>query len=92
MPFAAVCSQGFNSLLGLLSDRYLPLDAFALAREIQVVGMRASPYDVTSYGLTPIAIETPEGKAEYVRRQREFAVRSAEVRVRLLAVCESLLG
>ena len=53
--------------------------------------MQASP-SVTSRGLPPIAIEVPEGKAEYVRRQREFAVRSAGVRVRLLAMCESLLG
>ena len=70
----------------------LLLDAFALAREIRVVDMRASPYDVTSYGLEPIAIETPDGKAEYVRRQRGFAAASQALRARLLAACDAVLG
>jgi hypothetical protein len=51
--------------------------------------MQASPYDVSSYGLEPVAIETPQGKAEYVRRQREFAARSGTLRRRVLAVCRS---
>jgi hypothetical protein len=68
----------------------LLLDAFALAREIRVADMQASPYDVTAYGLEPIAIETPEGKAEYVRRQRGFAAAAQELRARLLAACELL--
>jgi hypothetical protein len=33
-----------------------------------------------------VAIETPEGKAEYVRRQRGFAARSAVLRERLVDV------
>jgi len=70
----------------------LALDAFALARDIRVLDMRASPYDVSSFGLDPVAIETPAGKAAYVAAQRELAERSAPVRRRLLAVCESLLG
>ncbi|WP_282948673.1 3-methyladenine DNA glycosylase [Cellulomonas endometrii] len=69
----------------------LLLDTFELAREIRVVDMQASPYDVTTYGLEPIAIETPEGKAEYVRRQRAFAARSQALRTRLLAVCARLV-
>jgi len=39
-----------------------------------------------------VAIETPEGKAEYVRLQRGFAERSAVLRSRLLEACERLLG
>lgn len=70
----------------------LLLDAFALAREIRVVDMQASPYDVSSYGLEPIAIETPDGKADYVRRQRGFAAASQALRARLLAACDALLG
>jgi hypothetical protein len=69
----------------------LLLDAFALAREIRTVDMQASPYDVSSYGLAPIAIETPEGKAEYVRRQRGFAAASQTLRERLVAVCDAVL-
>jgi len=69
----------------------LLLDSFELARDVRVVDMQASPYDVSSYGLAPVAIETPEGKAEYVRHQREFAARGAALRERLLTVCASLL-
>ncbi len=70
----------------------LLLDAFALAREIRVVDMQASPYDVSSYGLAALAIETPEGKAEYVRRQRGFARAAQELRGRLLAACAAVLA
>ena len=51
--------------------------------------MQASPYDVTTYGLDPVAIETPEGKAEYVARQRGFAERGNVLRGRLVDVCEA---
>ncbi|MFF8347362.1 3-methyladenine DNA glycosylase [Cellulosimicrobium funkei] len=67
------------------------LDAFELARDVRVVDMQASPYDVSSYGLEPVAIETPEGKAEYVRHQRAFAARGAALRERLVAACDALL-
>lgn len=69
----------------------LTLDTFELARDVRVVDMRASPYDVSSYSLAPIAVETPEGKAEYVRHQRAFAARGDRLRGELLAVCERLL-
>ncbi len=73
--------------LGPLVPGDLLLDCFELAREIRTTDMQASPYDVSSYGLAPVAIETPEGKAEYVRRQRDYAERSAALRARLLATC-----
>ena len=59
-------------------------DAFALAHEIRVVDMRASPYDVTLLGVEPIAIETASGKAEFAQLQRGFAQRSNALRRRLL--------
>jgi hypothetical protein len=67
------------------------LDAFELAADLRVLDMRASPYDLTALGLTPIPIESRAGKAEYAEAQRDFAVRSDEVRRRLLAVCDTLL-
>jgi hypothetical protein len=70
----------------------LALDCFELARDVRLLDMRASPYDLSAYGHTPVAIETPEGKAEYVQRQREFAVRAAALRERLLACCDRLVG
>ncbi|KQO38760.1 hypothetical protein [Aeromicrobium sp. Leaf245] len=68
------------------------LDAFELALEIRAVDMQASPYDVSAFGLEPIAIETPEGKAEYVRRQRAFADRAEPLRRTLLDHVDRLLA
>ena len=77
--------------LGPLVPGDLLLDAFELAREIRYTDMQASPYDVSSYGLEAIAIETPAGKAEYVRRQRSYAARSNALRHRLIALCDAVL-
>ena len=63
----------------------LVIDTFMLAREIRVLDMCASPYDVTSLGLEPVAIETQEGREVYRRRQTEFAQRAALLRQRILA-------
>jgi hypothetical protein len=65
-------------------------DCFALAAEVRELDMRASPYDLTEYGYRPVAVETAEGKAEYVAAQRRFAERGAALRARLLAVCDTL--
>jgi len=70
----------------------LTLDAFDLAREIRRLDMQASPYDLTDLGLEPVRIETPEGKAEYVSRQRDFAERSNALRTRLLGVLAQVSG
>ena len=67
-------------------------DCFALAADVRLLDMRASPYDLTGLGWAPVAIETPEGKAEYVAAQRGFAARGAALRVRLSDVCRGLLG
>ncbi|MBD7917639.1 3-methyladenine DNA glycosylase [Cellulomonas sp. Sa3CUA2] len=71
--------------LGPLVPGDLLLDCFELAREIRTTDMRASPYDVTPYGLDPVAIETVDGKAQYVRLQRAYAARSNTLRERLLS-------
>jgi hypothetical protein len=65
---------------------------FALAREVRELDMRASPYDLRALGYEPVAIETPEGKAEYAAAQRDFARRGQAVREELIAVCDSLLA
>lgn len=67
-------------------------DCFELAREIRTLDMRASPYDVTSIGLDPVPIETPEGRATYIRYQRDFVVRSGTLRHRLIDACENVLA
>jgi hypothetical protein len=75
--------------LGPLVPGELLLDAFELACDIRLLDMQASPYDMRDWGADPVAIETPEGKAEYVRRQRAFAERSNRLRARIL---EAWLG
>ena len=70
----------------------LTADCFALARDIREIDMRASPYDLAKLGYAPIKIETPEGRADYERHQREFAERSQPLRARLLALCARLLA
>jgi hypothetical protein len=69
----------------------LALDCFALAREIRLLDMQASPYDLRAYGLPAVPIETPEGKADYVRRQRGFSERATVLRAALVEVCARLL-
>lgn len=63
---------------------------FALAADVRELDMRASPYDLRAHGYEPVAIETPEGRAEYAAAQREFARRGAELRAQLLVICGTL--
>lgn len=70
----------------------LVADAFELAWDIRELDMRASPYDFTGLGFHPVEIETVEGKAEYVARQRDFAERGAPLRQRLIEECDRLLA
>lgn len=69
----------------------LVADAFVFAREIRQLDMRASPYDFSTLGLTPVCLETAEGRAEYEALQRDFSLRSRPLRRRLIEVCDALL-
>jgi hypothetical protein len=70
--------------LGPLVPGELLLDAFELAAAIREIDMRASPYDLRAWGYPPIEIETPDGKAEYVRQQRAFTERGNVIRRRIV--------
>ncbi|MPS36402.1 MAG: 3-methyladenine DNA glycosylase, partial [Stenotrophomonas sp.] len=70
--------------LGPLVPGELLLDTYELARDIRLLDMQAAPYDLAAWDVEPVRIETPEGKAEYVRRQRGFAERGAGLRAALL--------
>ncbi|MFD5215085.1 3-methyladenine DNA glycosylase [Microbacterium sp. NPDC058345] len=72
--------------LGPLIPGEVLLDAFELARDIRLLDMEAAPYDLSAWGVRPVPIETAEGKAEYVRRQRGFAERGAAMRERMLSL------
>jgi len=68
----------------------LVADCFHLAREIRVLDMRASPYDLEALGYPPVRVEEPEGRAEYVAAQRAFADRAAPLRAALLDAVDGL--
>jgi hypothetical protein len=71
-----------------LAPSSLVLQCFELARDLRVLDMQASPYDLASLGYEPVRIETPEGRADYVTRQRAFTKRAAPLRAALVDVCE----
>jgi len=59
-------------------------EAFELALESRYIDMQASPYDLESYGLKPIKIETEEGRKEYLKKQKEIYKKSGPVRNKLI--------
>jgi hypothetical protein len=70
--------------LGPLVPGEILLDAFELARDIRILDMEASPYDLTDWGYSPVPVETPHGKAQYVSRQRALSLRSQTLRAALV--------
>jgi hypothetical protein len=77
--------------LGPLADSELLLDCLELAAAARELDMRASPYDLQDYGFTPIRVEEPAGRAEYVRCQSDLAQRAAPLRSALQRRCDLLL-
>ena len=68
----------------------LVADTFLLAWEARELDMRASPYDLSGFGLTPIRIEDAAGRQEYVRCQQELTRKAEPLRERLIAAYERL--
>lgn len=71
--------------LGPLVPGDVLLDAFELARDIRTLDMEASPYDLSGWGYRAVRIETAEGKAEYVARQRALSERGQVLRRAVIA-------
>lgn len=67
------------------------LDTFDLARAIRTLDMEASPYDVRAWGYGVVAIESAQGKAEYMRRQEEFSRQAQDLRRRLITQIDQAL-
>jgi hypothetical protein len=67
-------------------------DAFALACSARELDMRASPYDLMKFGFEPIPIETADGRAQYVRLQREIARSADPIRQRVLNAYQLIRG
>lgn len=77
--------------LGTLVESELLFDCLMLAADAREVDMRASPYDLRDYGFEPIAIETPAGRAAYIRAQQEIAARAVPLRAAIADRCDGLL-
>jgi hypothetical protein len=88
---AAMDCYKFAYKLGPLVDSALVMECLELAAQARELDMRASPYDLRDYGFEPIPIETPAGRAEYVRMQQHVAELAAPLRERLADHCELLL-
>jgi hypothetical protein len=80
-------------------------DALELAISARVLDMRASPYDLSefdsaatsapagrAFDLSPVRIETPDGRRAYQRGQVELASRAAPVRARLLSEYDAAIA
>lgn len=64
---------------------------FLLALEGRELDMRASPYDLTALGYSPLCIETEDGRKQYQNEQRLLAERAISLRIELRSFCERLL-
>ena len=78
--------------LGPIVPGELFLDTFRLAVSARTLDMEASPYDCREWGFGVVPIETPEGKSEYVQRQRALADIAAPLRQRLVALLRDCLS
>ena len=58
----------------------LQLRCFELAVGLRSLDMRASPYDLSEFGLEPVKIETSEGRRLYETEQRRLAEEAAPLR------------
>jgi hypothetical protein len=77
--------------LGPLVQSELVMDCLELAADARALDMRASPYDLRDYEFEPIAVETPAGRAEYVRAQQNIAERATPLRATLADRCDLLV-
>lgn len=69
----------------------LIMDAFELALDIRTLDMASSPYDLSGWGIVPVPVETNEGRAAFVKAQRDFQDRAYPLRQRLITDYDYLL-
>lgn len=66
----------------------LILDSLHAAFAAREVDMRSSPYDLSAWGLSPIPVETSEGRAEFVDFQKTWMERTHALRSRFLTAVD----
>ena len=72
-------------------DGDLLLDCLEIALDCRRLDMQASPYDLSAQGLAPVPVETPQGREEYARCQRQLMARAQALRPRLAEAYAELL-
>ncbi len=71
----------------------LLIKCFHLAMKAREVDMRASPYDLSTYGnYQPVLIETAAGRAQYEQLQREITAQAQPLRQQLASKIEQILA
>ncbi|MGB2186867.1 MAG: 3-methyladenine DNA glycosylase [Akkermansiaceae bacterium] len=65
---------------------------FQLALKARELDMRASPYDLSSYGYSPVKIETAGGRAEYETLQREISHLAKPLRQQLIHTLSQVIA
>jgi hypothetical protein len=71
---------------------YLLLETFRLAVRLRDLDMRASPYDLSAWGVFPVKIETIEGRREYETEQRKLAEKARDLRNKLIGSLGRILA
>jgi hypothetical protein len=70
----------------------LLLETFLLASQLRDLDMRASPYDLSGWNVTPIKIENPEGRREYETEQRRLASLAGDLRTKLIDAIQEVVS
>ena len=68
----------------------LLLDTLSAAFDAREVDMRASPYDLSAWGLDPIPVDTAEGRSVFVAFQRRWIRRTQSLRARYVVAVDAL--
>jgi len=66
-------------------------DAFNLAMDIRTLDMASSPYELGRPDISPVPVETPEGRQHFAQQQRAFSERAQSIRARLIQSYSVLL-
>lgn len=67
------------------------METFLLASELRDLDMRASPYDLSAWNVSPVKIETPEGRKAYETEQRRLATKAFSLRARLIRAIQQVV-
>ncbi|MFK7849625.1 MAG: 3-methyladenine DNA glycosylase [Akkermansiaceae bacterium] len=65
--------------------------SFSLARQLRLLDMQASPYDLSAWKIEPIKIETSEGRRTYEKEQKRLAEKAGTIRSRLINSLNEIL-